>query len=564
MNDGNAFHRWEADVERSIRRTARVRAFVVILFLLPFVPAILGGNWMTLFYLVAEIAIFIFAMRRMVWPRPASETIELPSSNPAFADLEASVREFARRLGLYAEDAPLRLDAADFGLSPNIGKFRTDGDSGARTYVHIPLGFLKFHSRHPDEARAILAHEIAHIRQGDWELWAELSSYLTMVKWLELPGALLIALVGLAGIADLLGGGVADPTLPAAGNLQIDRVWAARQAYAAAAALGSLILILLASRLGIAYLLARRRAASERLADRAAALLTSPAMVARAIQRVGPGRPWWAFLAAHPRNSSRLALLGESPDRIEPAVVAPKWRRLEAALSGNGLHRLFGLAGMRPEWRRLGAIAAMLVLTGIWSELIHKLMFEESATPYSDYIARHLVPGWWDWLADLRDWVVSAWTQIRSTFLPSLLWYGCLSTGLVAGLLAFRRDGAAMIAGLALACLLFPAVHALAYGLNRELAGWALRRFAFVMSTDLPFFLALGMGLTRRLSLAKSLALAVLASLFIGFAMEQIFPRSWLGAAGFVMATIYAISSTLALAAALLVGNLLAVFPRRK
>lgn len=567
MNDESAFRTWEADVQLSARRTQRTKKIIVALLLLPFAPAIWGGKWATVLFLAAQIAILILAIRYMVRPRPATETIEPPSSNPPFDDLEETVGDFAERLGIYREEASLRVDPADFSLSPSIRKFRADPHGGARTYVHIPLGFLKFHSSHPDEARAILGHEIAHIRQGDWELWAELSSYLTIFKWLLLGSTLLAALLFAAAFADILGAASGAPVVAELGIPPGEKIRRAREALDAGIVMGVAALGLAAIQFGIAHMLIRRRAASESLADRAAALLTSPATVARAIQRVGKGRPWWAFLAPHPRNARRLALLGESRDpAVQPPGAPPAIQRIRAAFSGNGLHRLFGLAGVRPEWARLAAVTAMLLLTGPCAAVVHNSLFPAQATPsYFDYAAMYSTPGWWDWLTDLREWAGDVWLEIRDAFPSWLHWSGCLSAALAVALLAFRRDGVAIVAGIALTCLLSAAGSLLIHGAHEGLLSWLLQRSLLNMLNETTFFLALSAGLTARLGLGKSLTLAVLASVCVGSVLGLVHPRSWVGNADFLLTTTSAISSNLALALALMAGNFLAtVFEARE
>lgn len=83
----------------------------------------------------------------------------------------------------------IRSDAVQLDLAPR------DWSANAYVYSHlgashlvVPLGFFKLLESQPGQAKAILAHELAHIAQGDEQLWSlarlywHISGYLIPVR----------------------------------------------------------------------------------------------------------------------------------------------------------------------------------------------------------------------------------------------------------------------------------------------------------------------------------------------------------------------------------------------
>jgi hypothetical protein len=102
--------------------------------------------------------------------------------------------ELASRLGIELKPVNVLLNRRRFDVGPSIWEHSKHID------LVLPLGFLKVLRVEPQNAEAMLAHELGHVRAGDTRLWAFVSAYWSGIVRVFFPLNLLV-LVGLPLVA---------------------------------------------------------------------------------------------------------------------------------------------------------------------------------------------------------------------------------------------------------------------------------------------------------------------------------------------------------------------------
>jgi hypothetical protein len=92
--------------------------------------------------------------------------------------------ELQDRMGIQAAHVTVIVATRNYGDSPSV----IDVEGCPRLVV--PLGFFKVLGQAPGAAKAMLAHELAHVSQHDTRLWLLATAYLKGLKWLLLPYAI--------------------------------------------------------------------------------------------------------------------------------------------------------------------------------------------------------------------------------------------------------------------------------------------------------------------------------------------------------------------------------------
>jgi Zn-dependent protease with chaperone function len=181
----------------------------------------------------------------------------------------------------------------------NIRDFTTCAsvvESKKMVCIVIPLGFLKLFHNDSGAAKAILAHELAHVVQDDSKLWRRIDSWwepYIIGNAFALLGALILGVANYTGLLShgtVLGG-------------DLDRAKAALLTFPFLIVFQAFcVFVWLRFSLGM-----RRK--SETLADLGAALNSSPQKLAEVLETSGNDRKHGDFARVHPSNRWRLLQL---------------------------------------------------------------------------------------------------------------------------------------------------------------------------------------------------------------------------------------------------------------
>ena len=341
------------DIWRDGKRISKRRALLstVMVVNLVFSPAPFGVWWDDpdlLLLVIVEIAIYVLIARRVLRPTDPSELIDPPNDAAELTALAHVVTELAQTMRIHAP--PIKININHFGIAPSIrvlGKCHWIRPRRSQIYLELPLGFLGFHRADPDAGRAVLAHELAHVRHEDWFVWAYASAAITYMKWWVLPWALFTAVLAFARLQDLDAAYLHQETEAAQmapvrpGEFLIDALdpdhrpterellheEMAKTRFEIIA--NSVVLMTLTLRLFWIAVLVRARRKSEYLADHIAAVTANIDGLLRALSRLDrPGlhAKWSSPLSLHPSSATRIAHLSKA--LRDPTVTA---RALPAA-----------------------------------------------------------------------------------------------------------------------------------------------------------------------------------------------------------------------------------------
>jgi hypothetical protein len=331
MNDV-ALESWIESIPTVKFRARRVKLGILLIFAFPLFGLYSQGIWSYVAYGL-DLALLLFLIHRRLSASRLEGTEPLDRSDPAFREIVEDVEDVQRKIGLSDQAIVLRVDKAGFSTSPSVQSVPRSHKSRVQiaAYMVLPIGFIALHAKERDACRAVLAHELAHVRQNDWQAWAFLSAGTSVWKWFTLPIACLGVILGIAMMMDLH---VADRMMAAQSEDARDyaemnlmaaeksreeaeqspfgmnllrkqertldqQLWEIR-----AGALQSFIAPLL--QFLLLRIVLRSRSKSERAADQAAAAVTTPEDILRALEVFGTQRPWWALLEAHPPLNKRI------------------------------------------------------------------------------------------------------------------------------------------------------------------------------------------------------------------------------------------------------------------
>jgi hypothetical protein len=104
----------------------------------------------------------------------------------------ALLEELCACMGVDFRKVRVRLATRNYDVGPSVIEHEDV------TFLVIPLGFFKLLEVDREAARAILAHELAHVCQGDTNLWLLSESYLTAIRKFLMPLAILTSFISLA------------------------------------------------------------------------------------------------------------------------------------------------------------------------------------------------------------------------------------------------------------------------------------------------------------------------------------------------------------------------------
>jgi Zn-dependent protease with chaperone function len=104
------------------------------------------------------------------------------------------------QMGIQAAEVSVIVSTRNYGDSPSVI------DVEGRPRLVVPLGFFKMLGRAPGAAKAMLAHELAHVVQHDTKLWLLATAYLKGLKLIFLPFTIFAFLaVSLTSVMWMLG-----------------------------------------------------------------------------------------------------------------------------------------------------------------------------------------------------------------------------------------------------------------------------------------------------------------------------------------------------------------------
>jgi len=581
---------WLRQISRSARAAKSVRRNLILLLAVPAALALLAGNLQTAAQSFMELALLLVLMRSATRPQAWRAAREMPETGEPFVGIRSDLLAFARVMEINPALVTPRIDPSDLGLCPSIRSM--DGPSpGAKraSYLHIPLGFLRLYLTDREASRAILAHEVAHVKQDDWRLWALASSYLAVLKSVFFPlmvvNLLFLAVLAFdAGATQLrshviadnardyvevmeeyhrskdrltaaLGGG-GDPFGWSSSRSIVDMVAGQvedpeetlakiRSFVTQAIFLMVLLLVAIALRLSGLRYLTSRRARSELLADQGAALVTSPASLARALRELGGHSRGPGWFAEHPPIHVRLRAVGEPVTsrarRARPPIPVQMrtgsrmfWDWLRAQWDGRALHQALGLSGVRPGNRRLAYFTAAVLLVPAIFE-VGSAVFEAANAALEFLVVqndplRAMDPDGYRAAYDASDTAMAGINALPAT-LPRRLLSGALEAIPLALALRFvRRDLAAVFLAAIATAVGHVLVTKLSYpdiGLNTPAAVLAGIVAAFVGTGAL--YGAIAVALNANLAAYRAIAYGTVFSLGVQVANSMIGARHLLG-----------------------------------
>ncbi|MCP4250585.1 MAG: M48 family metalloprotease [bacterium] len=211
--------------------------------------------------------------------------------------VEDAIASVMNEMGLPNTEINVWLAPRRFGSSPEIRVTRDNA-----FHLIIPLGFTECMNRDPEAARAILAHEAAHVAQQDVTLWRLADAYALVIIRVLLPIALVTS-----GITAFIASEDSD-----------------RDVGVAAKAAGTLLVFLLAfvkdglPALTFFYSIRTLRRRSEALADLGAFLHADGEALRRALTDYvkTAERPVFGIFAIHPSIPWRVSRIDEHSGMI--------------------------------------------------------------------------------------------------------------------------------------------------------------------------------------------------------------------------------------------------------
>lgn len=105
--------------------------------------------------------------------------------------LQEALREIATVLKVSLQKVKILLAPCDYSVGASVLTSR------GITYIVLPLGFLKLFGGEPAQAKAILAHELAHVAQRDSRLWLLVKAYTQTIRKISIPVAWATGIIGL-------------------------------------------------------------------------------------------------------------------------------------------------------------------------------------------------------------------------------------------------------------------------------------------------------------------------------------------------------------------------------
>jgi hypothetical protein len=519
-------YEWSDTLERSKNKTASLRRWVIATIAFPYVLSALTLNLAALFVGIFDAGLYLALFRKGLRAGDYGKTVALPDS-PLFDRLRSDLNEVGERLDVRSEAIEPRLHSTDISLSPAIRPKKSAFLRRSReTYLHIPVGFIGFYSKHREEGRAILAHEVAHVKQEDWKLWAMLSAYFTILKWVIIPGVVISLIVAAAGLIDArvlvdriesASAGQAnsyglnykgplgelDPPDPGLGPFQyagVDPLETARDNVFANYFFAVVICLFAGIRLLLGRMIASRRAASEFLADFASGAVTSPQALSSAILLTGPGPASYNFLSAHIPSSRRTQALERDFGLDREEAPAPPGRTAASARSrflglvfGGAFHRFFGWAPERTDWGRMLGVSVGVIFIGPLSGLVPLV---EDPSSFEYWSSGYLVHG----------------AVIRIVLLA----------GLTVGLWLSRRDFVSVLIGFCLYAAAYQFL--LAPASIRDPSLWAIVRMVLIYCV---FFVPLIVALNSGLSIGRAAMIATVVDAAFALIEALLSPSSW-------------------------------------
>jgi len=360
---------WRDGIVEALRRGRKTRTLLVLMLLTPLALAIFQGVEQIAIAAIDTVIFVIIAIRFLRGP-PASQLVELAQDNRVFAELRTEIQRLAAAMAVSVENVPIKINPGNVGVSPCVRAQdlpRYLGLGRSNPMIEIPVGFLHIFETDRSAALAVLAHEIAHLRHRDWELWAFSSAATGVIKWISIPFAIAFAMLSVTNIFDVWKAEIASiyasdnvrdyrefneylkesrsETLE--GLAQMNRGLAQRNRKESATMdeklaqaqvelrlqliLSSLGLLTPVPQLLLVMWILRLRKKSEFAADHLAALLTSPEDTAKVLTMCAGSARTCSFFSGHPSISARLAALNVRTDvNIGRAQSAPNNSRAKA------------------------------------------------------------------------------------------------------------------------------------------------------------------------------------------------------------------------------------------
>jgi len=551
MNDA-ALETWAESIPAIGFRARRVKLGIVLVFAFPLFALYSQGVWAYVAYGL-NLALLLFLIYRRLNVSRLEGTDSLDRSDPAFREIVEDVDDLHRRMGSPDHAVVLRIDKAGFSTSPSVQSVPRKGHGEGKTtaYLVLPIGFIALHSKERNACRAVLAHELAHVRQNDWQAWAFLSAGISVWKWFTLPTACLGVILGVAMMMDLH---VADRMLAAQAEnardyAEMNRMVAEKnreedefmeqmrqqnslgmnllrtpeqktlddqllevRAGALQAFIAPLVQFLLLR------IILRSRSKSERAADLAAAAATTPEETLRALELFGTSRPWWALLEAHPPLDERVKRLRAEYKMPSPARSQAGARPVRRIFRvRRGLRGLLWFDAPAASNTRGGILIAAIALAAIigtvvsaliWSLQLSISFWQESPDTWSIWNAFEILA---------RSWV---WLNSAAALAGQL----SLAVLLVVLIKRLDREAVAVVVAAAIG-------SAVEVGIDGALPGNAyegvLWYWASVFAANVFYYGFLSLGLRWGLSFGRALVVGTLTSAVGWLAVTTLDPRWW-------------------------------------
>lgn len=153
------------------------------------------------------------------WTRKFTRFLELPflkePSPKTKEQLSSLISPLLKDMGLDSMKLEIRIDLENPGRGASI--LEIPGKTAK--YLIVPLGLISLIRSEPVVVRAIIAHELAHIRQDDWNLWFEVTGFARANAFVFIPFMAIKLVYGIflwitdasSGISDALGAPLVYP-----------------------------------------------------------------------------------------------------------------------------------------------------------------------------------------------------------------------------------------------------------------------------------------------------------------------------------------------------------------
>lgn len=198
-----AQRRWEKR-RKSARRFSRVvktRIVIGVIFspiLTMFVVFQEKLTAISISVLVASLAVFVAAVAMMrnryatSYTKSVGDGASRVLARDALPALTGMLDALSEKMQIGKDKIEVVLQGRRYDTSPSVYA----DEEVARLY--LPLGFVKLLRSAPNQAEAILAHELSHVVQKDTYLWLLAESWLFAAKKLLLPVNIIVAIVVIA------------------------------------------------------------------------------------------------------------------------------------------------------------------------------------------------------------------------------------------------------------------------------------------------------------------------------------------------------------------------------